>query len=225
MLSFRTPPRHAGARPVAGPLVIAALAAATLLAACSGGATPSPSAGGASPSAAGASPSSGASGQPGNGAADLLAKTLPTTVGDVTLTVRSGTLADMQGDIPNYDDLVARLANASVQPDGVVAAVAMPADGGKDPRVAGLTVLQAPPGGLGLLGLMQAWTSGIPGATSKNTNVGGKPVVMVTFSDGSLPMYYYLFDSNKTDAESADTMYFVRTADETLAADALSQLP
>jgi hypothetical protein len=195
----------------------AALLAAAMFAACTSGADTSPSGGAASPSAAAS--------DGGLDSGALLAKTLPTQVGDVAMTVTSGSLPDIKDEVPNYDQLVQQLNNASIQPDDVLGAVSVPTAGGEDPRVSGLEIVQAPPGGLGLLGLMQAWISGIPGATSENTNVGGKPVVKVTFADGSMPMYYYLFDTNRTDADTADTMYYVRSADETLAADALSQLP
>lgn len=189
-----------------------------LVAACSGSASPSSSAA----SSAGGSSATASSGP----VQDVLAGSMPTKVGDVEMTVKSGTLTDLKDDLPNYDQLVERLGNAFVQPSDVIAAVSAPTNGATDPRVAGLVVTQLPPGGLGLLGLMQAWVADVPGATSTNTNVGGKPVVHVTFADASqLPLYYYLFDTEKSDQESADTMYFVRSADETLAADALSQLP
>jgi hypothetical protein len=221
-VSFQ-PFRHRGPRAArsSAATTVGSLAAALLvsavLAACSSGADSTPSTGASSPSAA-------ASDGGGNAGA-LLGKTLPTQVGDIPMTVTSGSLPDVKDEVPNYDQLVQQLNNANIQPNDVLGAVSVPTDGSKDPRVSGLEIVQAPPGGLGLLGLMQAWISGIPGATTQNTNVGGKPVVQVTFADGSLPMYYYLFDTNRSDADTADTIYYVRTADETLAADALSQLP
>jgi hypothetical protein len=224
-VSFQ-PFRHRGPRAArsSAATTVASIAAVLLvsivLAACSSGADSTPSAGASSPSAA----ASGGGGSGGDAGA-LLGKTLPTQVGDIPMTVTSGSLPDVKDEVPNYDQLVQQLNNAGIQPDGVLGAVSVPTDGSKDPRASALEIVEAPPGGLGLLGLMQAWISGIPGATTQNTNVGGKPVVQVTFADGSLPMYYYLFDTNRSDADNADTIYYVRTADETLAADALSQLP
>lgn len=181
------------------------LALTLLVAACGGSSTPSP--------AASITPAPSTGSDP---AMEALARTIPTEVGDVTLTVGSGDLSFLGGKLPGYDQLVARLGNAGVNATDVIVALGQPASGGSDPTVAGLSVLQAPPGGLGLLGLMQAWTSEIPGATTENTNLG-KPVVKVSFDDGSAPLYYYLFGDS--------TMYWVRTADEALAEDALSQLP
>lgn len=186
-------------------VVPALIATALLLAACGGAATPSPAASTTPAPSTGSDP-----------AMEALAATIPTEVGGIALTVGSGDLSFLSGKLPGYDQLVARLTNASVDPTDVIVALGRPTDGSTDPTVAGLSVRQAPPGGLGLLALMQAWTSEIPGATTENTNVG-KPVVKVSFSDGSAPLYYYLFGDS--------TMYWVRTADETLAEDALSQLP
>jgi hypothetical protein len=189
--------------PVARAAAALFIALPLALAACGGSSTPAPS----------------------PAAAQALAKTIPTTVGDVTLTVVSGDLTDLADDVPNYDQLVERVRNADLEPADVLAAVGKPASGGTDPTVSGLEVQDAPPGGLGLLGMMQAWTSSIDGATTTGMNLGGKPVTQVTFSDGTPPLYYYLFDTNKADQESSDTMYYVRTADQTMAEDALSQLP
>ena len=218
MLSLPTPSPRSRPTRTAGALLTALLALPLLLMACSGGATSAPS----GSAAASAGPSASTGGQ--DPAAAALAATIPTQVGDVPLTVESGTLPDLKDDLPNYAQLVQRLANAFIQPDDVVAAVGKPTAGGDDPTVGALEIQGAPPGGLGLLGMMDAWISSIPGATSENTNVG-KPCVKVTFSDGSLPLYYYLYDSDRSDLEESDTLYFVRTADETLAEDALSQLP
>jgi len=184
-----------------------------VLAACGSDATPSPDAS-ATPAQSGGD----------SVAAEALARTIPTQVGDVALAPVSGTLADLRGDLPSYDELVLRLQNASVEPSGVIGAVGRPTDGGTDPTVGAILVVDAPPGGLGLLGLMQAWTASIPGATAENTNVG-QPVVKVTFEDGSPTLYYYAFDTNLGDEEESDTLYFVRTADEALAEAALTQLP
>lgn len=186
---------------------------AMLLAACSGGGEASPT--------ASTPPSGGGDGPSG----ERLAATIPNQVGDMALSVDSGSLPDLKDDLPNYDQLAERLQNADVEPADVLGAVGRPTDGGADPTVGAILVVGAPPGGLGLLGLMEAWTSDMPGATSDNSNVGGKPVVVVTFEDGSLPLYYYLFDTDLTDQETADTLYFVRTTDDALAEDALSQLP
>lgn len=193
----------AHAVPAGLPILVALV---MLVAACGGGATPSPAA------STTPAPSTG-----GNTAMDALAKTIPTEVGGITLTVGSGDLSYLGGKLPGYDQLVARLSNAGLVATDVIVALGQPADGGTDPTVGGLSVLQGTPGGLGLLGIMEAWTSEIPGATTENTNVGGKPVVKVSFADGSAPLYYYLF--------TGSTMYWVRTADEALAQDALSQLP
>lgn len=182
------------------------VALSVFLAACGGGSSPTP-AGSITPA-----PSVGR-----DAAMEALEKTIPTEVGDVALSVGSGDLSYLSDKLPAYDQLVARLSNAGIVSTDVIVAAGRPADGGADPTVAGLSVLLAPPGGLGLLGLMQAWTSEIPGATTENTNIGGKPVVVVSFSDGSAPLYYYLFGDS--------TMYWVRTADAALAEDALTQLP
>ena len=66
-------------------------------------------------------------------------------------------------------------------------------------------------------GALTAWAQTIPGATVGGTNLGGKAVTSVTFSDGSAPLYYYLYGPS--------TLYFVRTADQALATSAFSQLP
>jgi hypothetical protein len=192
-------------------LVIPAL----LLFGCGSSATPAASSGASSPASPGGSGGSGG---------EELAATIPTEVGDVALTVTSGDLTALQNDIVGYAELVQRLQNADIEPSDVRAALGRPTAGGDDPTVGGLEVVGAPPGGLGLLGLMQAWTSSIPGATVENTNLG-KPVTVVTFEDGSLPLYYYLYDRNLADLEQSDTLYFVRSADPALVQDALVQLP
>ncbi len=191
--------------PLARRLIPLAVLVALVVVACSGGSTASPVA------SLAPAPSTGS-----NPAMEALAKTIPTEVGGITLTVGSGDLSYLGDKLPGYDQLTARLANAGVTATDVIVALGRPASGGMDPTVAGLSVLQAPPGGLGLLALMDAWTSEIPGATTETTNIG-KPVVKVSFSDGSAPLYYYLFGDS--------TMYWVRTADEALAEDALKQLP
>lgn len=188
---------------------------AVVVAACSSGATPAPS------TAASAGPST----DPGGATAEALAATIPTAVGDIELTVKSGYLPALEDELPNYDDLVLRLRNADIEPEDVLGAIGTPTDGGDDPRVGALQVIGAPPGGIGLFGLMEAWVSSIPGASTTNGNVGGKPVVIATFEDGSAPLYYYLGDRVLTDQEIADTMYFVRSADEAVAAEALELLP
>jgi len=157
--------------------------------------------------------------------AEDLAATIPTTIGDVALTVRSGDLASLKDDIPDYDQLVAALNNASIQPSDVIGAVGTPTAGGTEPRVSGLRIVQAPPGGIGMLGWVTVWAQSIPGATLTGTNLAGKPVTAVTFSDGTTPLYYYLYDANPLDNDPADTLYFVRTSDEALATSAFQQLP
>jgi hypothetical protein len=205
-----------GARPVdlGRTFAPSLIALALLVGACSGGGTPSP-AGSTTPA-----PSVG-----DNAAMDALAATIPTQVGDVALTVGSGDLTYLSDRIPGYDVLDASLSNAGVQASDVIVALGRPTSGGTDPTVAALEVIAAPPGGLGLLGLMQAWIAGIDGATTENTNIGGKPVVAVMYADGTPPLYYYLFDTQRADAEPSDTLYFVRTADQSLAEAALAQLP
>lgn len=214
MRSITQPALRAHPRNLARVLAPCLLALPLLLTACSGSATPSP-VGSTTPAPSVGDPA----------AMDALAATIPTQVGDVTLTVGSGDLTYLGDKLPGYDLLAASLSNADVEATDVVVAIGRPADGGTDPTVAALEVIAAPPGGLGLLGLMQAWTSGIEGATTENTNVGGKPVVAVTYADGTAPLYYYLFDTQRADAEPSDTLYFVRTADLALAEDALAQLP
>jgi hypothetical protein len=196
-------------------LTLSALA----LAACTGGATPGTSASAGASTGASSQPSGG-----GGGDVERLAATIPTQVGDVALTVTSGDLTALRDVIPNYAELVQRLNNLFIQPSDVLGAVGRPTDGGDDPTVGALQFKNLPPGGLGLLAFMQAWVSSIPGATAENTNLG-KPVVAVTFEDGSLPLYYYLYDSNRVDVEPSDTLYFVRSADQALVEDALAQLP
>jgi hypothetical protein len=188
---------------------------AVVVAACSSGATPAPS----------TAPSIRPSTDPGGVTAEALASTIPTQVGDIELTVTSGDLPTLEDDLPNYDDLVLNLRNADIEPEDVLGAIGKPTDGSADPRVGALQIIGAPPGGIGLLGLMEAWVSSIPGATTTNGNVGGKPVVIATFDDGSAPLYYYLSDRVLSDQEIADTMYYVRSADEAVAAEALSLLP
>jgi hypothetical protein len=187
-------------------LACLAIVAALALAACGTAATLAPSTS-AGPSAT----------EPGG----IIASTIPTQVGDVTLTVRSGSLADLEGEIPDYDLLVAGLNNLNLLPEQVRVAVGRGASGETPLTVAGLAVVDATPGGLGLLGMMQAWTSGLEDATVEQTVVG-KPVTKVSFDDGSAPLYYYMYDSPLFDD---NVLYLVRTADEALATEAINALP
>ena len=194
-----------------------------ILGGCSTGATP---AGSSSPAASTAPSSGGSAASPnGSSAATDLAGTIPTQVGDVKLTVASGDLTQLKDEIPNYTQLVQQLSNASIQPADVLGAVGTPSDGGDSVRVSGIQVTSVPPGGIGMQGFLTAWLQTLPNATPTGTNVGGKPVTQVTFSDGSAPLYYYMFDLTPLDQNDSDTLYFVRTADQALATSAFQQLP
>ncbi len=188
-------------------VALAALVFALVVAACGGGASipPTPPTGSA-------------------GAADL-ATTIPTTVGDVQLTVTSGDLTSLKDELPNYDALVQSLNNANIPPSSVLAAVGAPASGGDTVKILGLQVVGTTPGGVGPQSFLTSWAQSLPGATVGGTNLGGKPVTSVTLTDGSAPIYYYVADSDTSDTVPADTMYFVRSADQALATSALQQLP
>ncbi len=212
--------RHVGRLSTA---VLTLLGIVAMLGGCASSASP---AGSGSP-AVSITPSGGsiAASPDGSSAPSDLAATIPTQVGDVKLTVASGDLTQLKDEVPNYTELVQQLSNASIQPADVLGAVGTPTDGGDSVRVSGIQVTSVPPGGIGMQGFLTAWLQTVPNATPTGTNVGGKPVTQVTFTDGSAPLYYYMFDLTPLDSNDSDTLYFVRTADEALATSAFEQLP
>lgn len=148
----------------------------------------------------------------GGDAAARLAATIPTTVGDVTLTVRSASLDELADVIPSYDTLTQYLNNAFVNPEQLLVAIGADATQASDLQIAGLRIVGATGGAMTLA--MQSWAS--EAGTVEQVNLG-QPATKVTPSDGSAPLYYFL--------HADDTLYYVRTADEALAEQALTALP
>jgi hypothetical protein len=148
----------------------------------------------------------------GSAAAEQLAATIPTTVGDLTLTVRQASLDDLADVLPSYGELIQALNNAFVNPDQVLVAIAADPTRPDDLQIAALRIVGATGGAMTLA--MQAW--GTDAGTVEQVNVG-QPATKVTPSDGSAPVYYFL--------HADDTLYFVRTDDEALAEQALAALP
>jgi hypothetical protein len=148
----------------------------------------------------------------GGDAAAQLAATIPKTVGDVSLTVRAASLDELADVVPSWDTLLQSLNNAMVNPDQVLVAVAADPTQAADLQIAALRIVGATGGAMTLA--MQAW--GSEAGTVEQVNLG-QPATKVTPSDGSPPVYYFL--------HADDTLYFVRTADEALAEQALAALP